>query len=85
MLQSLFLLLSVTLGLLLLFQKKQFESQLEESHSMYLKKESEFQQLRQDCEQLQSKSRQWELRSQQLEKDLAQEQAKVKGYRSVLG
>ena len=75
MLQSMFLLLSLTLGLLLLSQRKQFEFQLEESHSMYLKKESEFQQLRQDCERLQSKNRQWELNFQSLQSEL--ESAKV--------
>lgn len=77
MLQSMFLLLSLTLGLLLLSQRKQFEFQLEESHSMYLKKESEFQQLRQGCEQLQSKNRQWELNFQELKLDLEREQALV--------
>ena len=77
MLQSMFLLLSLTLGLLLLSQKKQFEFRLEELHSMYLKKESEFQQLRQDCERLQSKNRQWELNFQELKLDLEREQALV--------
>lgn len=74
---GLFLIVSVTLTLLLVSQRKQFENHLEEAQSMYLRKESEFQQLRQDCEQLQSKNRQWELRSQELQLDLEREQALV--------
>jgi molecular chaperone GrpE (heat shock protein) len=70
MLQSLFLLLSLTLGLLLLSQKKQFEFRLNLEQSRIQQRESEFQRLREDFVELQSET-------QRLRQELQKETAKV--------
>ena len=78
MLQSMYLLLLLCLGLLFVSQKKQFEFRLRREQLKFQQRESEFQQLREDFVQLQSES-------QRLKKDLEMEKAKVSRYRSVLG
>ncbi len=77
MVQYLFLILSLFLGLLLLSQKKQFESQLKLEQLKFQQRESEFQDLREQFVILQSEK--VKVQQPQLEnQDLAQAKVMVK-------
>lgn len=81
MLQSLYLLLLLCLGLLFVSQKKQFESQLKKEQSQSRHWQSEFQQLREQFVSLQNsqsqKDSELELKFQQLKSQWQMEREKA--------